>query len=149
MPAGRGRHRELLSPLQAGGARHGARARCDRRLDLHQPGHRGRPDVTSPLAAARAMLDADRAHDDPAIWITRLPDEAILARARELEDEGPQDRPLWGVPVAVKDNIDVAGIPTPAACPDFAYTPATHAACVQRLVQAGANIVGKTNLDQF
>jgi allophanate hydrolase len=105
--------------------------------------------VTSPLAAAEAMIRADRAHDDAAIWITRLADDAIRAQARTLEAEGPQNRPLWGIPVAVKDNIDVAGLPTTAACEAFAYTPEHDAACVARLRAAGANIVGKTNLDQF
>ncbi len=57
--------------------------------------------------------------------------------------------PLWGVPFAVKDNIDVAGMPTTAACPAYAYAPARSAAVVERLVAAGAILVGKTNLDQF
>ena len=57
--------------------------------------------------------------------------------------------PLGGVPFAVKDNIDVAGLPTTAGCPAFAYTPTAHAAVVQRLVDAGAIVVGKTNMDQF
>ncbi len=56
---------------------------------------------------------------------------------------------LQGLRVAVKDNIDVAGLPTTAACPAFAYTPTQHAAVVQRLLDAGAQVVGKTNLDQF
>jgi allophanate hydrolase len=103
----------------------------------------------SPLAAARAALAADRAHADPAIWIARLPDEAVLAAARALEAEGPRGRPLWGMTFAVKDNIDVAGLPTTAACPDFAYQPAASAPAVQRLLDAGALLVGKTNLDQF
>ena len=104
---------------------------------------------TSPTASARAALDADRAHADPAIWITRLPDEAVLARAAALEAEGPLDRPLWGVPFAVKDNIDVAGLPTTAACPAYATTPTESAPAVQRLLDAGAVLLGKTNLDQF
>lgn len=56
---------------------------------------------------------------------------------------------LQGLRGAVKDNIDVAGLPTTAACPAFAYTPTEHAAVVQRLLDAGAQVVGKTNLDQF
>ena len=103
----------------------------------------------APIDAAEAALAADRAHADRAIWITRLPDEAIRARARTLQQEGAQDRPLWGVPFAVKDNIDVAGLPTTAACPGFAYTAATTAPVVQRLLEAGAVLIGKTNLDQF
>ena len=57
--------------------------------------------------------------------------------------------PLYGVPFAVKDNIDVAGLPTTAACPGFAYQPQQSAEVVRRLVEAGAIVVGKTNLDQF
>jgi allophanate hydrolase len=102
-----------------------------------------------PLAAAEATIAADRAAADPAIWITRLPDAEILAQARALEEEGPRGRPLWGLTAAVKDNIDVAGLPTTAACPDYTKDPARSAPAVQRLVDAGALIVGKTNLDQF
>ena len=98
---------------------------------------------------AEAALAADRAHADPAIWISRRPDEAILADAAALEAEGPRGRPLWGVPFAVKDNIDVAGMPTTAACPGFAYTPTEDAPAVRRLLDAGAVLIGKTNLDQF
>jgi allophanate hydrolase len=103
----------------------------------------------TPTQAAEAALAADRAHADPATWITRLPDAAVLEHARRLEREGPIGRALWGVPFAVKDNIDVAGLPTTAACPGFAYTPATDAPAVSRLLDAGALLLGKTNLDQF
>lgn len=58
-------------------------------------------------------------------------------------------KPLWGIPFVVKDNIDVAGIPTTAACPEFAYTPTETAFAVQKLLEAGALLIGKTNLDQF
>ncbi|MBT9566697.1 MAG: allophanate hydrolase, partial [Thiobacillus sp.] len=57
--------------------------------------------------------------------------------------------PLYGIPFAIKDNIDLAGLPTTAGCPEYAYTPARHAAVVQRLIDAGAIPLGKTNLDQF
>ena len=103
----------------------------------------------SPLQAAEAALAADRQTADPAIWISRVPDDIVLAQARALEAEGPRGRPLWGLMVAVKDNIDVAGLPTTAGCPDFAYTPATSAPAVQKLLDAGALVLGKTNLDQF
>ena len=102
-----------------------------------------------PLAAAEAALAADRAVADPAIWITRVPDAEFMAQARALEAEGPRGRPLWGLTAAVKDNIDVAGMPTTAACPEYARTAAASAPSVQRLVEAGALLLGKTNLDQF
>jgi allophanate hydrolase len=75
-----------------------------------------------------------------------------MARARFLEERSPAERaamPLYGVPFAVKDNIDVAGVPTTAACPEFAYVPDRSATAVERLEAAGAIVIGKTNLDQF
>jgi len=85
---------------------------------------------------------------DPAIFITLIPQNEALAAAAAL---GPYDpsRPLWGVPFAVKDNIDVAGCPTTAACPAFAYVADEDAFVVARLKAAGALCIGKTNLDQF
>jgi len=103
----------------------------------------------TPIASADAALQADRQHDDPAIWITRLADDDVLIRAHELETEGPRGRRLWGVPFAVKDNIDVAGLPTTAGCPGYAYIPTTSAPAVQHLIDEGALLIGKTNLDQF
>ena len=103
----------------------------------------------TPVAAAEAALRADRAHDDPSIWIHRCADADILARARALQAEGPRGRPLWGMPFAVKDNIDVAGLPTTAACPGYRYTAPETAPAIQRLLDAGALLIGKTNLDQF
>ncbi|MEO1467722.1 MAG: allophanate hydrolase [Pseudomonadota bacterium] len=85
---------------------------------------------------------------DPGIFIAVVPLERAMAEAEAL---GPPDpaRPLWGVPVAVKDNIDVAGMPTTAACPAFAYNADEDATVVARLRAAGAIVIGKTNLDQF
>jgi allophanate hydrolase len=103
----------------------------------------------TPVEAVEAALASDCAHNDPAIWITRLSDDVVLAHARKLHDQGPNGRPLWGVPFAVKDNIDVVGLPTTAACPDFAYIADATAPAVQRLLDAGAVLLGKTNLDQF
>jgi allophanate hydrolase len=93
--------------------------------------------------------------DDPAVWISRTNQDAVRARARELDAEAGSDRstverlPLFGIPFAVKDNIDVAGVPTTAGCPDFTYTAAEGAPVVSRLIAAGAVLLGKTNLDQF
>ena len=87
-----------------------------------------------------------RAHADNAIFISLRAEADVLAEARALTDKS---LPLYGVPVAVKDNIDVAGLPPTAACPAFSYNPAQDATAVARLRAAGALIIGKTNLDQF
>ena len=95
-------------------------------------------------------LDTRIGTDDPNhIWIRRLSREEMLEYAARLEARNPADLPLYGIPFAVKDNIDLAGIPTTAACPDYAYTPQQSATVVQKLIDAGAIPVGKTNLDQF
>ncbi|ACK51530.1 allophanate hydrolase [Methylocella silvestris BL2] len=110
-----------------------------------------RQKTLSPKDVALEMLRRIDAYDDPAVWICRVKDADVFARAHELEeDAGALERlPLYGVPFAVKDNIDVAGLPTTAACPSFAYTPEVHATVVARLLAAGAMLIGKTNLDQF
>jgi allophanate hydrolase len=81
-------------------------------------------------------------------WLHVVPRETALAAARALRDK-PRTLPLYGLPFAIKDNIDLAGAPTTAACPAFAHTPEKSAAVVERLVAAGAIPIGKTNLDQF
>ncbi len=88
---------------------------------------------------------------DP-VWIAAVSDAALGERTRALDALGPAARaalPLFGLPFAVKDNIDVAGLPTTAGCPAFAYAPARSASVVERLERAGAVVLGKTNLDQF
>ncbi|BCG92732.1 allophanate hydrolase [Mesorhizobium sp. 131-2-1] len=89
------------------------------------------------------------AADDPGIFIHLSTRAEMLAEAEALGPFDPVARPLWGVPFAVKDNIDVAGMPTTAACAEFSYTPVSDATVVARLKAAGALVVGKTNLDQF
>ncbi len=84
------------------------------------------------------------------VWISVVPREKALARARKLErDPVAPVRPLYGVPFAIKDNIDLAGLPTTAGCPAYAHQPGRSASVVQALVDAGAIPVGKTNMDQF
>lgn len=82
-------------------------------------------------------------------WISVLSRERLLAYARALSKLDPKLFPLYGIPFAIKDNIDLAGTPTTAACPDYAYTPQQNAHAVQCLIDAGAIPMGKTNLDQF
>jgi allophanate hydrolase len=110
----------------------------------------------TPKQCIEATLQRIDAVDRPEVWIYRVAADALYARAAELAalwaDAGAaifERMPLFGVPFAVKDNIDVAGIPTTAGCPEFAYTPAESAFAVQRLLDAGAILIGKTNLDQF
>jgi allophanate hydrolase len=91
---------------------------------------------------------------DPA-WISLISQSALASALTALEEKlgavgGDYSRlPLYGIPFAVKDNIDTAGLPTTCACPDFAYTPAENATVVEKLLAAGAVLIGKTNLDQF
>jgi len=107
-------------------------------------------DLTPADVVAEVTARAD-AYADPAVWIHRLPRHEIdrqleaIERRRRAGDE----LPLYGIPFAVKDNIDVAGVPTTAACPAFAYTPQRTATAVAKLLDAGAVLIGKTNLDQF
>lgn len=113
-------------------------------------------------ASPRELLTRQLAalgQQDPAAWIHKATAAELEAQLNALEaqlKEAGNDRaallsrlPLFGIPFATKDNIDVAGLPTTAACPAFAYTPDTHANTVQRLINAGAVCLGKTNLDQF
>ena len=90
-----------------------------------------------------------REHNDPAIFINLRDEKAAVAEAEALVARDAATLPLYGVPIAVKDNIDVAGLPTTAACPAFAYSPSRDSTAVARLRAAGAIVVGKTNLDQF
>ncbi|MAW88034.1 MAG: allophanate hydrolase [Phyllobacteriaceae bacterium] len=103
----------------------------------------------SPADAIRTAYAAHRSHGDPAMFISMKPLDEALMEAQALEEAGPSGKPLYGMPFAVKDNIDVAGMETTAACPAFAYRAQTSAFAVARLEAAGAICIGKTNLDQF
>lgn len=105
----------------------------------------------TPLALVEEVIARCNACDDPAVFITRAKDEDLRAAAMALMARAPEPNslPLWGIPFAVKDNIDVAGLPVTAGCPAYAYQPEADAAAVARLKAAGALVVGKTNLDQF
>ncbi len=87
--------------------------------------------------------------DDPGIFLHVASTHELLAAVEALGSFDPVTKPLWGIPFAVKDNIDVAGMPTTAACPDYAYMPSQDATVVAMLKAAGALVIGKTNLDQF
>jgi allophanate hydrolase len=90
-------------------------------------------------------------YNDPALFICRLSEEQIDRQVSEVDARGRAgiELPLYGIPFAVKDNIDVAGTPTTVGCPAFAYLPRKTATVVQKLCEMGGILVGKTNLDQF
>ncbi|OLS35161.1 allophanate hydrolase [Bacillus sp. MRMR6] len=92
------------------------------------------------------QAEADKEYN---IWITPPSMSWIQPYLDRLKLMDPEQKPLWGIPFAIKDNIDLAGVPTTSGCSEFAYTPAEHATVVERLIDAGAIPIGKANLDQF
>lgn len=111
--------------------------------------HAAYADGLDPRAVVAEAYRRLAAVNDPGIFLALVPVAEAQDAAAALPPFDPAAMPLWGVPFAVKDNIDVAGLPTTAACPDFAHTPAETAPAVARLRAAGAILIGKTNLDQF
>ena len=87
--------------------------------------------------------------DERQVWISLLSAEQLDSYLQQLEGHSPDDLPLFGIPFAIKDNIDLVDLPTTAACPDYSYQPSESAFVVQQLIAAGAIPLGKTNLDQF
>ena len=104
--------------------------------------------ITPNQVIAKILSDCDR-YEDHNIWITRLDKEQLQTYLTNIEHESPDTLPLYGIPFAIKDNIDLAGITTTAACAAFAYTAKKSAFVVAQLIQAGAIPIGKTNMDQF
>jgi allophanate hydrolase len=86
---------------------------------------------------------------DTNAWIVTRDAESVRREAREIGTKSRADLPLYGIPFAVKDNIDYKGLPTTAGCPSYSYQPNEHATVVQSLIDAGAILLGKTNMDQF
>ena len=103
----------------------------------------------SPAQTIARSFQRIRDHDDPAIFISLRDEKDAIAEAEALAAKDAAQLPLYGIPIAVKDNIDVAGLPTTAACPAYSYAPSLDATAVARLRGAGAIVIGKTNLDQF
>ena len=103
----------------------------------------------SPAQTVARSFARIRDYNDPAVFISLRDEKDAVREAKDLEAKDAAELPLFGVPVAVKDNIDVVGLPTTAGCPAFAYQPTRDATSVARLRAAGAIIIGKTNLDQF
>jgi allophanate hydrolase len=107
-----------------------------------------RTGTTTPLELLGKIYGRIREADEQPTWIHVVPEVETLERAEAL-GVYRDDLPLYGIPFAIKDNIDLAGVPTTAACPEFAYIPGRSATVVERLIAAGAIPIGKTNLDQF
>lgn len=118
-------------------------------LDIHSLLDRYRTGSLAPADAIASVYDRIERYADPAVWIYLAPQAETLERAKALENLDPQQLPLYGIPFAIKDNLDWAGVPTTAGCPAFARTPARSSAVVERLCAAGAIAIGKTNMDQF
>jgi len=105
----------------------------------------------TPSEVIESILLKIEQRGDDAVWIHRLTHAQLLEHVRRIETwkaEG-KNLPLYGIPFAIKDNIDLAGHPTTAACPEYAYTPSQSATAVLKLIEAGAIPIGKANLDQF
>jgi allophanate hydrolase len=100
----------------------------------------------TPVEVVAAVYKRIAAQGEDHVWIHLVPETDALATARTLSDP---NLPLYGIPFAVKDNIDVAGLPTTAGCPAFSYIPSRTATVVDKLVEAGSILIGKTNMDQF
>ena len=113
---------------------------------LHE---RYRSGALTPADVVDTVLARITARADDHVWISRVADADLRAAAAALDPRRIDELPLYGVPFAVKDNIDVAGMVTTAGCPDFGYEARSDAPLVRSLVDAGALLVGKTNLDQF
>jgi allophanate hydrolase len=103
----------------------------------------------SPAQTVARSFQRIRDYNDPAIFISLRDEKDAVGEAEALISKDAAQLPLYGVPIAVKDNIDVAGLPTTAACPAYSYTPSRDATAIERLRAAGAIPIGKTNLDQF
>jgi len=120
------------------------------KLTIHGLTDLYRSGVSNPVTVIEAVLARLAANPDPAAWINTVPADQLRAEAAALAAGGyDPSKPLWGIPFAAKDNIDAGGLPTTAACPAFAFTPASDSTVVAKLRAAGAILVGKTNLDQF
>lgn len=121
----------------------------DMALDLASLTRLYRDGELTPGALVTGLIERIAARGDDHVWIYRIPDADLMARAAELERAGPERLPLYGIPFAIKDNMDIAGLTTTAGCPAYAYVAEETAPAIARLLDAGAILVGKANLDQF
>ena len=118
-------------------------------LDVETLSARYRDGTLRPTQLIAGLRRRMELRGDDKVWIHRLTSDELLAYAIDLERRGPDGLPLYGIPFAIKDNIDLEGHPTTAACPDYRYIASQSASVVAKLISAGAIPIGKTNLDQF
>jgi allophanate hydrolase len=118
-------------------------------LSIHELKKNYQSNTLTPEEVFKQIIKRAEADKDYNIWITPPSMEIIGPYLDGLKQMDPEQTPLWGIPFAIKDNIDLANVPTTAGCAEFAYTPTEHATAVKRLIEAGAIPIGKTNLDQF
>lgn len=104
---------------------------------------------TTIKAVVSSIFEKIEQTKDYNIWIYTLNEEELKPYLKNLENKNPKDLPLYGIPFAIKDNIDLVNIITTAGCPEFSYIPKKSAFVVEKLINAGAIPIGKTNLDQF
>jgi allophanate hydrolase len=120
------------------------------RMDIGTLQSAYRTGTSTPCTVVSQIYDQIACSGERPVWITLVPREENLHRARALEGElQAHAQPLYGIPFAVKDNFDVQGMPTTAACPAYSRVAGRTATVVQRLLDAGAILIGKTNMDQF
>ena len=120
----------------------------DLRLDTLRAAYR--EGTATPRQLIGELRDkAEQVNPEFKLLIHLLTPEELEPYLQRLDGSTPADLPLYGIPFAIKDNIDLAGVPTTAACPAFAYTPQTSATIIEQLIALGAIPMGKTNLDQF
>jgi len=135
---------------------HGSHPRPHYSLDISTL-HKGYLDGSLTVSSVIDNLLENAHHrGKDAAWIMRIPDEQIKDVAQDLDELLKQDpagtlkkHPLFGIPFSVKDNIDVAGFPTTAACERFSYTPWDSNPPIEKIIKAGAVLLGKNNMDQF
>jgi len=103
----------------------------------------------TPRELIKQIKERIAAHIDNPIWLYTLSDDELEPYLQKLEGQDSLSLPLYGIPFAIKDNIDLVDVPTTAACPEYSYIPKKSAYVVEKLIEAGAIPIGKTNLDQF
>ncbi|WP_160719220.1 allophanate hydrolase [Bacillus sp. USDA818B3_A] len=118
-------------------------------LSIHELKRNYQSKKLTPEALCKEIIKRAKTDKEFNIWITPPSMEIIAPYLEGLKNMDPEQTPLWGIPFAIKDNIDLADVPTTAGCAEYSYTPTEHAAAVKRLIEAGAIPIGKTNLDQF